>query len=133
MIAPDAAATKTAQSGTLPCDATTPPRITTVSPGKTKPTNADASSAGRAKTMARTTAAGSERRRSAILPMLISADPGIRLAFAELRAKLVRPRAARPVHPDGPGRVNLGPIFSHTPLVEDAVEDVGVDDIWPGD
>jgi hypothetical protein len=44
----------TAHSGTRPCDATTPPRMTAISPGKTKPTKAEASSAGKATTSART-------------------------------------------------------------------------------
>src|SRR5712691_369907 len=50
MIAPETAATMTAHSGTSPCEAATAPRITVISPGKTNPTNAEASSAGKANT-----------------------------------------------------------------------------------
>src|SRR5215467_2268070 len=59
--APDTAATTTAQSGTVPRDATTPPRMTATSPGNTNPTNADASSAGNKKTSDSTSHPGSSR------------------------------------------------------------------------
>jgi hypothetical protein len=45
----------TAASTTRPREASTPPMSTAISPGNTKPRNADASSAGRANTTARTT------------------------------------------------------------------------------
>src|SRR2546430_6012567 len=60
-----------AQSGARPCEATTPPSITAISPGKMKPRNADASRAGKRKTRATTNPTGSVRIRSAMLPMLI--------------------------------------------------------------
>src|SRR6266542_6989676 len=67
MIAPATAAAITAHSGTVPRKAATPPRMTAISPGKTKPTNAEASSAGKANTSARTSQPGSDRMRSVIL------------------------------------------------------------------
>jgi hypothetical protein len=48
-------------------EAATPPRITAISPGKTKPTKAEASRAGRANTRARTGQPGSVRIRSVML------------------------------------------------------------------
>src|SRR5258708_4018519 len=70
---------------------------------------------------------------SALLPRPMRTGPGVALAFGQRWAQLGPRRAARPVHRNGPSRVNLGPILSRTPLVENAVEDVGVDDIGPGD
>src|SRR6266536_3405848 len=67
MIAPATAAAITAHSGTVPREAATPPRMTAISPGKTEPTNAEASSAGKANTSARTSQPGSDRMRSVIL------------------------------------------------------------------
>ena len=67
MIAPETAAVMTAHSGTRPCDATTPPRMTAISPGKTKPTKAETSTAGKAKTRARMSHEGSVRMRSVML------------------------------------------------------------------
>ena len=67
MIAPETAAAITAHSGTVPREAATPPRMTAISPGKTKPTNAEASSAGKANTSARTSQPGSDRMRSVTL------------------------------------------------------------------
>src|SRR5215831_14957508 len=64
MIAPEPAAAITAHSGTMPRDAATPPKMTAISPGKTKPTNADASSAGKANTSTRTSHPGSDKVRS---------------------------------------------------------------------
>ena len=58
MIAPETAAAITAHSGTVPREAATPPKMTAISPGKTNPTNADASSAGKANTSARTSHPG---------------------------------------------------------------------------
>src|SRR6266536_1028903 len=66
MIAPATAAAITAHSGTVPREAATPPRMTAISPGKTKPTNAEASSAGKANTSARTSQPG-RRRHHAVL------------------------------------------------------------------
>ena len=56
--------TITAQSGTAPRDAATPPRMTATSPGKTTPRNAEASSAGKMNTSARISHAGSSKMRS---------------------------------------------------------------------
>src|SRR5437879_7852401 len=67
MLAPATAAASTAHSGTIPRDAATPPRMTAISPGNTKPTNAEASSAGKANTSARTSQPGSDRMRSVTL------------------------------------------------------------------
>src|SRR5215468_2081515 len=67
MIAPETAAAITAQSGTVARDAATPPKMTAISPGKTNPTNADASSAGKANTSTRTSHPGSDRMRSVTL------------------------------------------------------------------
>jgi len=64
MIAPETAAAITAHSGTVPREAATPPKMTAISPGKTNPTNAEASSAGKANTSARTSQPGSDRVRS---------------------------------------------------------------------
>jgi hypothetical protein len=64
MIAPETAAAITVHSATVPRDAATPPRMTAISPGKTNPTNAEASSAGKANTSARTSHPGSDRMRS---------------------------------------------------------------------
>src|SRR3954447_11216145 len=61
MMAPAHAAAITPAIGNLPSDATTPPRMTAISPGKTKPTNADASSAGSAKTSNSAAHAGNVR------------------------------------------------------------------------
>jgi hypothetical protein len=86
MIAPEAAAAMTAHSGTVPREAATPPRITAISPGKTKPTKAEASRAGRANTSARTTQPGSVRIRSVTpartptLPTSAQPSPEFRLA-----------------------------------------------------
>src|SRR5437588_6320826 len=55
MTAPTTAAAMTAARFALPRDAMTPPTITAISPGKTMPTNAEASSAGNANTTARRT------------------------------------------------------------------------------
>src|SRR5438270_7608326 len=67
MIAPETAAAITAHSGTVLRDAATPPKMTAISPGKTKPTNAEASSAGKANTSTRTSQPGSDRMRSVTL------------------------------------------------------------------
>src|SRR6266699_658699 len=67
MIAPATAAAITAHSGTVPREAATPPKMTAISPGNTKPTNAEASSAGKANTSARTSQPGSDRMRSVTL------------------------------------------------------------------
>jgi hypothetical protein len=67
MIAPATAAAITAHSGTVPREAATPPKMTAISPGKTKPTNAEASSAGKANTSARTSQPGSDKIRSVTL------------------------------------------------------------------
>src|SRR5438067_11998980 len=61
MMAPSDATTSTAAIGNLPSDAMTPPRMTAISPGKTKPTNADASSAGNENTSNSATHGGSVR------------------------------------------------------------------------
>src|SRR5579884_3382845 len=53
MMAPATAATSTCHSDTRCWEASTPPSTTAVSPGNTKPTNADASSIGRPNTRAR--------------------------------------------------------------------------------
>lgn len=58
-----------------PWEAATPPRITVISPGKTNPTNAEASSAGSANTRASTSQPGSKRMRSGMLPMTPSPKP----------------------------------------------------------
>ena len=50
MIAPKIPAMSTAHRPTRPNDASTPPSISAVSPGKTKPRNTDDSRAGTAKT-----------------------------------------------------------------------------------
>ena len=80
MIAPETAAAITAHSGTVPREAATPPRMTAISPGKTKPTNAEASSAGKANTSARTSQPGSDRMRSVTLATMptvaTAAHPG---------------------------------------------------------
>ena len=62
MIAPETAAAITAHSGTVPREAATPPRMTAISPGKTKPTNAEASSAGKANTSQRENEPARERQ-----------------------------------------------------------------------
>src|SRR6185295_12420298 len=67
MIAPATAAAITAHSGTVPRDAATPPKMTAISPGKTNPTNAEASSAGNANTSASTSQPGSDKIRSVTL------------------------------------------------------------------
>src|SRR5436190_23302965 len=64
MIAPATAAAITAHSGTVPRDAATPPKMTAISPGKTNPTNAEASSAGKANTSTRTSHPGNDKMRS---------------------------------------------------------------------
>src|SRR5215470_14445652 len=74
MIAPETAATITAQR-TSPWEAATPPRITVISPGKTNPTNADASSAGNANTRTTTIQPSSKRMCSGMLPMTPSPNP----------------------------------------------------------
>src|SRR5215472_505999 len=74
ITAPDTAATMTAQSGTVPRDATTPPRMTAISPGNTNPTNADASSAGNKKTSDSANHPGSSKIlsvRPAITPLAV--------------------------------------------------------------
>src|SRR6266702_7679222 len=80
MIAPETAAVITAHSGTVPREAATPPKMTAISPGNTKPTNAEASSAGKANTSARTSQPGSDRMRSVTLAarptVAIAAQPG---------------------------------------------------------
>src|SRR5215510_15329661 len=75
MIAPETAATMTAQSGTIPCEAATPPRITVISLGKTNPTNAEASSAWNANTRTTTIQPGSKRMCSGKLPITPSPTP----------------------------------------------------------
>ncbi len=67
MMAPKTAATITAQSDTRCWEATTPPSRTAISPGKTNPRKAEASSAGRAKTKDRTSQPGKPRMRSVML------------------------------------------------------------------
>jgi len=67
MIAPATAAAITAHSGDLSTRSRDSPRMTAISPGKTKPTNAEASSAGKANTSARTSQPGSDRIRSVTL------------------------------------------------------------------
>src|SRR6266550_4025394 len=57
----------TAGSGIRPLNASTPPRITAISPGNTKPRKAEASSAGTRKTIARATQPSSDKIQSAIL------------------------------------------------------------------
>src|SRR6266851_4439749 len=80
MIAPETAAAITAHSGTVPREAATPPKMTAISPGNTKPTNAEASSAGKANTSARTSQPGSDRMRSVTLvtrpSVATAAQPG---------------------------------------------------------
>jgi hypothetical protein len=67
MIAPATAAAITAHSGAVPREAATPPKMTAISPGKTKPTNAEAFSGGKANTSARTSPPGSDKMRSVTL------------------------------------------------------------------
>ena len=62
MTAPATPAASTAASGTWPCQARTPPRTSATSPGKTKPTNAEDSSAGSAKTASTASQIGSDSR-----------------------------------------------------------------------
>src|SRR6266567_1683412 len=74
ITAPDTAAAMTAHSGTVPRQAATPPKITATSPGKTNPTNAEASSAGTRNTRASTSHPGSVR--------ILSTKPAARAACA---------------------------------------------------
>src|SRR5256885_5494568 len=89
MIAPETAAAIAAHSGTVLRDAATPPKMTAISPGKTKPTNADVSSAGKANTSTRTSHPGSDKIRS-VTPA-------------------ARPTVAITAHPAGPGTAAAGP------------------------
>src|SRR6266542_1318996 len=102
MIAPATAAAITAHSGTVPRDAATPPKMTAISPGKTKPTNAEASSAGKANTSTRTSHPGSDRIRS-VTPA-------------------ARPTVAIAAHPgwDGRGRRVAGAAFARISTVRGA-------------
>ncbi len=90
MIAPETAAAITAHSGTIPREAATPPRMTAISPGKTKPTNAEASSAGKANTSARTSQPGSDRMRS------VTPVTRLRVATAAHPARNIRRRRVAP-------------------------------------
>src|SRR5579859_5167392 len=91
ITAPDTAATATPQSGTVPREAATPPRMTAISPGNTNPTNAEASSAGNKNTSAATSHPGSSR----ILPV----RPVATACAAAITADH---------HPGGRGRQEIG-------------------------
>jgi hypothetical protein len=90
MIAPETAAAITAHSGTVPREAATPPQMTAILPGKMKPRNAEASSAGKGNTSARTSHPGSDKMRSVTLEIrpavATAAHPGRKSAAAALGA-----------------------------------------------
>src|SRR5258707_10800850 len=84
-MAPNTAAAMVEPSEMCPSEASTPPRMTAISPGNRKPTNTDASKAGRAKTIARATQPWSDKIRCAISSIIpLPAQSGLLRQFRQL-------------------------------------------------
>src|SRR5262249_19639699 len=75
MIAPETAATMTAQSGTIPCEAATPTRITVIDLGMTTTQHDEHTRAWNANTRTTTIQPGSKRMCSGKLPITPSPTP----------------------------------------------------------